>query len=342
MAEATVTVVLATFNGASHLWEQLQSIADQTVPPLELVVSDDGSTDSTLEMARRFQSDAPFPVILLANTERLGYAGNFMRGFAAASGRFVAFCDQDDVWEPSKLEHALDAMRDERVGLFAHTATLIDEQGHRVGSFRQGILRPRLLEPCSSDPWGVYYGFSVVVRRELITALDWRDRGAHTFEGGTLLSHDLWCYFVATSLSHAALSTAALARYRRHTTNATPPVRWSLRRFTSTMGLAADGAVSRSSIAHHREDLLRDLRDRCQDERLAQRADVASRYWAGIAQIERGRDALYAGSGRATRAGSWLRLIRTGAYAGQGRGSLTIAVGIKDLLAGVLRVRRRR
>ena len=61
----TIAVVMATFNGEEWLEAQLQSISSQTRLPDRLVISDDGSTDRTLEISRRFARNAPFDVVLL-------------------------------------------------------------------------------------------------------------------------------------------------------------------------------------------------------------------------------------------------------------------------------------
>ena len=98
---ATVSVVMATYNGAAFIDEQLRSLAAQTVLPSELVVSDDGSTDGTLVHVERFAEVAPFPVLVLRNTEPLGYGENFLRAARLATGDCIALCDQDDVWLPT-------------------------------------------------------------------------------------------------------------------------------------------------------------------------------------------------------------------------------------------------
>jgi len=74
---STVSVALATYNGDAFLQEQLDSLVSQVLLPMELVVSDDGSNDQTIDIVLNFSKTSPFPVKLVQNRERLGYGLNF-------------------------------------------------------------------------------------------------------------------------------------------------------------------------------------------------------------------------------------------------------------------------
>jgi glycosyltransferase involved in cell wall biosynthesis len=99
-----ISIILATFNGEKYLPEQLQSLSKQTRIPHELIIGDDASEDRTLAIAREFAKTAPFAIKIIVNPERLGYMQNFSSLATQASGDILAFCDQDDFWEPNKLE----------------------------------------------------------------------------------------------------------------------------------------------------------------------------------------------------------------------------------------------
>jgi len=124
---ATVSIALATWNGARFLRDQLASYECQTILPTELVISDDGSTDRTLEILAEFARSATFPVRILSGGERLGFADNFFRAANACTSQFIAFSDQDDVWLPKKLEEASADCRKDDSCLTLHTSTLTDE-----------------------------------------------------------------------------------------------------------------------------------------------------------------------------------------------------------------------
>lgn len=104
-----VTVLLASYQGAAHLRAQLDSLAAQDHADWALRVSDDGSTDATREIVARFRDETPGHEITLLEGPRRGAAANFLSLLCDPTlpPGYVALCDQDDVWYPSKLRHAL-------------------------------------------------------------------------------------------------------------------------------------------------------------------------------------------------------------------------------------------
>jgi glycosyltransferase involved in cell wall biosynthesis len=129
-----VSVAMCTFNGGRYLEEQLESIALQTRLPCELVVCDDRSTDDTLVILKRFQSEAPFSVKVIQNSQRLGSTRNFDQAIGLARGGLIALCDQDDRWAPTKLERLSAALEENHfLGGVSSDANLIDGEGRQVG-----------------------------------------------------------------------------------------------------------------------------------------------------------------------------------------------------------------
>jgi glycosyltransferase involved in cell wall biosynthesis len=102
---------MATYNGAEFLQEQLISIQSQSHANWSLWISDDGSTDETLEIIENFKKSLPNKNIQLLSGPRRGLAANFLSLLAnpRITANYYAFCDQDDVWFPYKLEKAISA-----------------------------------------------------------------------------------------------------------------------------------------------------------------------------------------------------------------------------------------
>ncbi len=99
-----VSVVVPTHNRARLLRRTLRSILAQHMVDLEVVVIDDGSTDDTGDVA------ATDPrVLVIRNRESAGVSAARNRGIAAARGEWIAFCDDDDLWSPDKLNRQLTA-----------------------------------------------------------------------------------------------------------------------------------------------------------------------------------------------------------------------------------------
>jgi glycosyltransferase involved in cell wall biosynthesis len=116
---------MATYNGESHLRAQLDSFVAQTRPPDEVVISDDGSTDGTVDLVDRWASEAPFDVKVMRDGH-VGCSQNFGRALAATGGDLVFLSDQDDVWMPHKIERVIDAAESAPdVSVFIHDLELV-------------------------------------------------------------------------------------------------------------------------------------------------------------------------------------------------------------------------
>jgi glycosyltransferase involved in cell wall biosynthesis len=103
---------MATYNGQDFLEEQLHSFLVQERLPDELVVSDDGSNDNTLQIIQYFSEVAPFRVKVFNNNKKHGCTSNFTNGVLSSTGDVILLSDQDDVWLPqhvSKLVQELES-----------------------------------------------------------------------------------------------------------------------------------------------------------------------------------------------------------------------------------------
>jgi len=95
-----ISVAMCTYNGSRFLENQLNSIGAQEVQPFELVICDDGSTDSTVQIIEAFRETVSFPVHLHRNSTNLGSTRNFQEAIELCRGDIIALCDQDDYWLP--------------------------------------------------------------------------------------------------------------------------------------------------------------------------------------------------------------------------------------------------
>lgn len=99
---APVSVIVPTYNRASLIGVTIESILDQTTPPAEVIVIDDGSTDETESAIRKFPSNVKYH-----RTERLRVCGARNLGVSVATSPWIAFCDHDDLWTRDKLSKQL-------------------------------------------------------------------------------------------------------------------------------------------------------------------------------------------------------------------------------------------
>lgn len=106
MDKVKISVVIASYNGAEFLIEQLDSIRNQTMPPDELIICDDRSKDDTVKVAEKYinENNLVKSWRIIVNEHNMGYADNFDNAAKQASGELIFFSDQDDVWNPDKIE----------------------------------------------------------------------------------------------------------------------------------------------------------------------------------------------------------------------------------------------
>lgn len=106
-----ISVIICTYNGAKFINEQIDSILNQSYPAKELIIQDDCSTDNTLEILRKYATRFP-QITVVENKCRQGINKNFFSAISKASGDYIAISDQDDIWEPNKLELQINAIGD--------------------------------------------------------------------------------------------------------------------------------------------------------------------------------------------------------------------------------------
>lgn len=134
-----VVILLATFNGADYVAEQLASFAAQSYEDWELLISDDGSSDGTIEIIREFAVNCP-QRIKLVEGPRLGFWQNLLflaRLVTESAGDLFAFSDQDDIWLPTKTQRAVDWFANELSDvprLYFTRTKLIGERAESLGS----------------------------------------------------------------------------------------------------------------------------------------------------------------------------------------------------------------
>lgn len=138
-----VQIVVATYNGAAFLEEQLASIQSQTYQDFRVEICDDGSTDETREIAGAFcKNDNRFT--LHENRQNVGYVKNFLMGIRRSRAEYIMLCDQDDIWQKDKIAVTLEAMQQEEktaqeapVLVFTDATNYDSKTGENKGSFHK-------------------------------------------------------------------------------------------------------------------------------------------------------------------------------------------------------------
>jgi len=216
------SIALCTYNGQAHLREQLASLAAQTAPPHEVVVGDDGSTDDTVAIIEDWLREAPFPVRLTTNEQRLGVTANFAATMARCEGEIICPCDQDDIWRPDKLAVIREAFaKAEELGLVFSDLRLVSENGKPAG----GTQWQRLgFDERGQQLFAAGRGLEILFRYNVINgaALAFRSRfREHVLPIPSCWLHDEWIGLIVTALGGAAAIREPLVDYRLHGDQAT-------------------------------------------------------------------------------------------------------------------------
>ena len=325
--EPRISVVIASYNGAQHIRDQLASITRQTHPPLEIIVSDDGSDDETVVRAREFASGSAVPVVIVENEERLGYPDNFLRAALRARGELIAFADQDDVWLPEKLAYAAAAFRDPSVMQWLHESYIVDEQllPWPDRGFHTGLAK----RAARADPFQPLHGSHSVFRAELLRFLPPVSRPASVY-GAHPAEHDEWIKFAALVFGRVGWERRRLMLYRRHRAALT---RWAPipSRRDVLRGLDPDRDVNVIRAARERGEYLERRADAPECDGVRQQLLAAAQQYRQLEPILERRAATRRGASRGERGRSFLLALVRRDYRAHRRGGLGIWALAQDL-----------
>ena len=127
MDACRISVAMCTYNGEKYIEEQITSILNQNCPVDEIVIGDDGSVDTTLEIAERTLSQSSVDWKNIRNEKNLGYRKNFENVIRHTRGEIVFLCDQDDVWLPEKTEVMMSVMEEDPSCLLAFSDAFLTD-----------------------------------------------------------------------------------------------------------------------------------------------------------------------------------------------------------------------
>ena len=217
-----VEVLLATYNGARYLREQIDSILGQDYANLVVLAWDDGSTDGTQAILEEYAMRFPGRVQVCAGGEATGHPKlNFLRLMQASTAEYVCFADQDDVWLPHKVSLTMAAMRrmETRYGAQAPLLVFTDlrvvderlQTLHRSFWQRAGLRAENIhrLERVLGD--NVVTGCTAMMNRSLCTLATQMPAEAEM--------HDRWVGLLAAALGAAEPIAEQTVLYRQHGRN---------------------------------------------------------------------------------------------------------------------------
>nr|WP_265040166.1 glycosyltransferase family 2 protein [Pseudomonas sp. B21-053] len=211
-----VAILMCTYNGGRFLTEQLESIQQQDYSDWDLYISDDGSTDSTLEIIKAFQARSGKERVVLLSGPGRGFARNFMSLTCDqdVNADFYAWSDQDDIWAADKLSAALawlNQIPKNTPALYSSRTTLVDESGNHTGL---------------TSRYSGSFGFSnalvenVAAGNTMVFNRAARELLKSASQHGNVVAHDWWAYLLVTGVGGSFYyDTTPHIFYRQHAMN---------------------------------------------------------------------------------------------------------------------------
>ncbi len=326
--ELTVSVALCTHNGEDFIAEQLRSILGQSQPPREIILSDDASSDSTVDVARREFEDVrsrrpelDIEFRLIRNSSALGVTKNFEQAVREAKCELIALSDQDDVWRSNRLQLMVSRFEaDPELLLLFGDARLVDTEGAPLGST---VFDAIAVSRWERETLRAGRAFDVLLRRNIAV-------GATTVFRRSLLAfalpfprswvHDEWLAVIAAAKGPGTVDSMLepLIDYRQHGGN-----QIGARKLTLA-GKARRIFEPRSERNERLVMAFEILRERLEELPVRESVRTKAREKSAHESVRNDLP-----KGRVRRIGPVLREVRTGRYALSGRGWPDVA---RDLL----------
>ena len=206
-----ISVCMTTYNGERFLKEQLDSILQQLSVNDEIVISDDGSTDGTLDIVKSYDDSRIKLLHHNKNKQKYTFSYttvNMQNALRHANGEYIFMADQDDVWLPDKVQIMLQYCRDydlvlaDCLDVDANLQILCDSH-FKLYNAKSGILH-NLIGPCC------YLGSNMCFRRSLLNVF---------MDIPENVPHDLWIGMMTELRGKLILIPEKTMLYRRHETN---------------------------------------------------------------------------------------------------------------------------
>jgi hypothetical protein len=199
-----ISVCIATYNGEKFIAEQLHSVLSQISGNDEIVISDDGSTDATLDVIRAIGANN---MRIIVNKGQHGYTPNFENALKAAKGDVIFLCDQDDLWADNKISLCLQQLQEH--DLIISDAQLIDADGKEIcpSFFAQRHARSGLYANLIRFS---YIGCCMAFKRNVL------ERALPFPSNHRYCTHDNWIALVGMAFFKTKIIGDKLVAYRRH------------------------------------------------------------------------------------------------------------------------------
>jgi glycosyltransferase involved in cell wall biosynthesis len=212
---------MCVYNGEKYLVEQLESLLCQTLPPDEVNIYDDCSTDTTVSIISRFiEKNNLSDWHININQYNKGWRLNFYDALLNCRGDYIFFCDQDDIWYPNKISTMIGVMENNpKILALSGLYDTVDSKNEKINNFMRKDTQGRL--DYGVNQLHLYdnlinfqnrIGAAMLIRGVLKNQL-------LLFERNNLFAHDLWALNISSLLDGCYWVNFPVIRYRIHDSN---------------------------------------------------------------------------------------------------------------------------
>jgi glycosyltransferase involved in cell wall biosynthesis len=208
----SVVVVLSSFNGEKFISEQLDSVLTQDVADLKMIIRDDGSSDSTCRILNEYTSK--YENISVVFGKNIGVVASFFEllDLVSEGVDYVAFCDQDDVWDKDKLKRSIAALRQLKIpGMYCSSLRVVDENLNYYDTSNPVSREPSLENALVQN---IATGCTVTLNNSALSLIL---KPRLNFEKITM--HDAWVYLVVSTFGVVIYDENPTMSYRQHGSN---------------------------------------------------------------------------------------------------------------------------
>jgi glycosyltransferase involved in cell wall biosynthesis len=215
-----ISILMAVYNPNEDFFiAQLKSLNEQDYKNLELHVLDDYSSVESIQTTKRLLSQyiTNFTYTFKSNPVNMGSNRTFEELTKYATGDYIAYCDQDDIWEKNKLTCLLEKLKQENAVIAYSDLSIIDEKGNKVSDSFKDVSK-RLEHNHGENLFEFFMrrnsitGCTMLIKRE--TAVD-----ALPFPDSEIYVHDHWLALFGSYKGKISYSEKPLVRYRIHSNN---------------------------------------------------------------------------------------------------------------------------